>query len=90
MSNESSYQPTRKALHHWHKKFVVTDCLCPEKKSGRPDVSQEDAESVKRNIHEKSEEISASSVPWTPNAPCDSVESSAQEADYEAIKTAAM
>jgi hypothetical protein len=56
--------PTRKAVYHWHKKFVATGCLCPEKKSGRPGVSEEDAEHVcKRDIHEESEEISASSVP---------------------------
>jgi hypothetical protein len=53
--------PTRKAIYHWHKKFVARDCLCPEK-SGPPGVSEEDAERV-RDIHEEPEEISASSFP---------------------------
>jgi hypothetical protein len=42
--------PTRKAIYHWHKKFVATGCLCPEKKSGRPGVSEEDAERVRETF----------------------------------------
>jgi hypothetical protein len=42
--------PTRKAIYHWHKKFVATVFLCPEKKSGHPGVSEEDAERVRETF----------------------------------------
>jgi hypothetical protein len=42
--------PTRKSIYHLHKKFVATVCLCPEEKSGRPGVSEEDAERVRETF----------------------------------------
>jgi hypothetical protein len=53
--------PTRKGIYHWHKKFVATGCLCPEKKSGRPGVIEEDAERL-REIFTRSPSHS-----WSPH-----------------------
>jgi hypothetical protein len=45
-----THQPGRQFTYNWHKKFVATGCLCPEKKSGSPGVSEEDAERVRETF----------------------------------------
>jgi hypothetical protein len=46
----SKNPPIRKAIYRWQKKFVATCCLCPEKNSGRPGVSEEDAKRVRETF----------------------------------------
>lgn len=42
--------PSRKTIYAWHKKFVTTGCLCDRVRSGRPTVSAEDVERVRKTF----------------------------------------
>jgi transposase len=40
--------PTRKSIYNWHRKFETTGCLCKGKSPGRPCISEENVQRIRR------------------------------------------
>ena len=39
--------PKRKSIVRWHGKFIVDECYCPAKRTGRPSTSEDVIEQVR-------------------------------------------